>query len=360
MRDHILVVFAATVLLTAGPALPQATVNVPLGARGDVQGLKLVPIGGVKARAERVDDADNGKAALKVTFQKTGEERRLLALEARPRGSLIGVRAVALRYRLKLAKGRSPRPAVTVFEQGGGVWFKVGSSPVTTGEFADRRLSVASLRQAAFSDDESGELEWDNVEKVWIGLVIDGPAEGTFELSDARLTSEPYKPTQPLRITGDGPGKWNVGKDPAVKATLTTPAEGPGGKSCMKFEFRFPGGRHMYAVPSTPVQSAELEGYRALRFTYKATLPEGIQGLLVMLGERGGAQYCADPAPPPSADWTTLTIPLEKFKLGGWSKDANGRLDLEQVGRVMIAAHGTAAGAGGTGTIWVTDIELVP
>jgi hypothetical protein len=116
----------------------------------------------------------------------------------------------------------------------------------------------------------------------------------------------------------------------------------------------------MYAIPSTPVPEQGLEGYRALRFTYKASLPAGIKGLLVTLGEHGGGQYFADPAPPASADWTTITIPFENFKKAGWAKDTNEKLDLDQVDRLMIGVHGTASGAGGGGCIWVTDIEFVP
>jgi hypothetical protein len=193
-----------------------------------------------------------------------------------------------------------------------------------------------------------------------VGLTIDGPAEGVLEISDVRFTREPYKPTKSLRITGDGPGVWSVGKDPAVEATLTTPNEAPGGKACMKFEFKVPGGRHMYAIPSTPVPDTELDGYRALRFTYKAALPDGIKGLLVTVGEHGGGQFYADPPPPASAEWTTVTIPFASLKFAPWSKDPNGRFDLGQVDRVMIGTHGTASGKGGPGVICVTDVELIP
>jgi len=84
---------------------------------------------------------------------------------------------------------------------------------------------------------------------------------------------------------------------------------------------------------------AEWGGYRGLQFTYKATLPAGnptLQGLLVSLHERDGSQYYASPAPPPAADWKTMTIPFTSFKLGEWSKDENGRLDVDQIASVSI------------------------
>jgi hypothetical protein len=341
-------------LLLAGAAFAQPEVNVPLTE------VKLAGVSGVEAKLAPAADSALGKGAVRATFRKAGDERRMLALEARPARAIAGARAVALRYRLTLAKGGAPRLALVCFDPDGGAWFKVGSEPLAVGAAAEARLPVGSIKPAAFSRKPGAELDWDRVQKVWLGVVFDGPAEGTFEVADARFTSEAYRPTRPLRITGDGPGAWSAGQDPAVQSTLTTPNEGPGGKPCMKYEFALPGGRHMYAIPGTPMPAAEVEGYQALRFTYKATIPEGIKGLLVMLGEQGGAQYWADPMPPPSAEWTTITIPFDQFTLGTWTKDADGKLDIGQVNRVFIGLHGAAAGNGGSGTIWATDVEFVP
>lgn len=315
---------------------------------------------GFQADLETVPNADEGRPALRATFVKTGEERRLLALEGQPEARPVGVKALVLRYRLNLTRGESLRPAVVVFDQEGGSWYKVGGTPLAAGGFMDCRLPVAALRPTAFSSGAATEPDWNRVARVWVGVVVDGPAQGSIALSEARFTDEPYRPTQPLRVTGEGPGRWNVSQDPAVRSTLTTPTEGPEGQPCMKYEFTLPGGRHMYAIPHTPVVAQELEGYTALRFTYKATIPEGINGLLVTLWERGGAQYMADPPPPPSAEWTTITLPLDHFILGGWTKDDNGRFDLDNLTTVAIGCHGTAQGAGGSGTIWATNIELVP
>jgi len=320
---------------------------------------------GFQAELETVPNADEGRPAWQATFVKTGEERRLLALEGQLEASPIGVKALVLRYRLTLTQGEALRPAVVVFDQEGGSWYKVGGTPLEVGGFMDCRLSVAALRPTAFSPSSGraaplSRLDWNQVARVWVGVVVDGPAQGSIALSEARFTDEPYRPTQPLRVTGEGVGKWSVSQDPAVQSTLTTPNEGPEGQPCMKYEFTLPGGRHMYAIPHTPVVARDLEGYTALRFTYKATLPEGIKGLLVTLWERGGAQYMADPPPPPSAEWTTITLPLDQFTLGGWTKDDNGQFDLETLTTVAIGCHGTAQGEGGSGTIWATDVELVP
>lgn len=358
-----LVFRACGVLTLLAPNLvsAQEAVNVPLGGGPNgIDGLRLAAVSSMTAKLEKKTPADNGKAAIAVAFRKTDDQRRLLALEAQPKVSPAGAKAVVLRCRVNLSQGDSPRPALVLFDRSGGSWYKVAPNQVSRGSFAEIRISVQGLRRTAFSGEGTGELEWDRLAKVWVGLVLEGPAEGRFELSEARFTSEPYKPSGPLRVTGDGAGTWSVGNDPAARVSLTTPNEGPGDKPCMKLDFQFPGRRHMYAVPSTPLPVVELEGYGGLRFTYKATLPQGLAGLLVMLGERNGAQYFVDPPPPASADWTTVTIPFANFRLGTWSKDSNGKLDLEEVDRVMIGVHGTAAEDVGNGTIWATDIEFVP
>lgn len=342
-------VFLLALALSMAFSLAQGDGNVSL------ESVKWVPLGGLEARLDRASSGE----ALRVTFTKPGQERRLLALEFPAPGDLSGYRAVVLRYRIQLPQGQAPRLALLAFDRGGGAWFKVQPYPVAVGEATEGRLSLASLQRAAFSREAGEAPAWDRIEKVWVGWVLEWPAEGSLEVQQISFTREPYRPTAPLQITDDGPGQWSVGQDPAVQSTLTTPHEGPNGQPCMKFEFTFPGGRHMYATPFTPVPPGDREGYRALRFTYKATLPEGIEGLLVMLGE-GSGQFFADPPPPPSADWTTLTLPFEQFKLGSWSQDDNGQLDLERVDRVYIAVHGTAAGNGGSGILWATEIQFVP
>ena len=349
---------AACCFLVAAPFLA-ADPNLPLGGGpAGIEGLTAPLADG--AQSTLVPDAkgDDGRPIVLLALAKQDEERRFFPLEAKLRGDPTGARALQLRYRLALTAGQAPRPAFVAYEREGGVWFKVGQ-PAAVGEWTDGRLSLGSLRPAAFSQDASGALEWDQVEKVWVGFLFDGPAEGTLSVAEARFTDQPYQPTQPLRITGDGAGQWAAGQDPAVQSSLTTPNEGPNGEPCLKYEFTLPGGRHMYAIPAIAMPAADLEGYSALRFTYKATIPEGINGLLVMLGEQG-AQWLADPPPQPSAEWTTITIPFDRFQLGAWTKDDNGQLDVEEVDRVFIGCHGAAAGAGGTGTIWVRDVEWVP
>ena len=350
-------ILLAVSVLAIAPHVSAEEVLIATGA--DV---RVVPIGDVAAKLTR-----SGNAA-RIEFDKTGDVRRLLGLEAKLAEPMAAPKALEMEYSIALGSGPTPRPAAVVYERGGGAWFKVGNRAIVTGEvhggtaeLCRVRMPMGGLKEAGFSNDASGKLEWEQVERMWIGLVMDDPTKGVLTFMSAKLTDEPYTPTHPLNVTNaTNAGTWSVGHDKAAKATLTTPSEGPGGGKCMKLEFTFPGGRHMWVVPSTPVPEAELEGYRALKFTYKADLPDGIKGLLVTLIESSGGQYYADPPPPASADWTTIEIPLANLKKASWGRDPNNTFDLADVSKVNIGTHGTAKPGPAKGVICVAGVQLVP
>lgn len=340
------VIIATACILAAGAVSAQVSVSL--------DSLRLVPVNAVRTRATHEQDA------LRITFAKADEHRRMLPLRARPAASAEGTRALAFRYRLVMQEGEAPRLAALVFDSDGASWLRLAGDLAPADELTDARVSLAALRPTSFSPQAGAGVAWDRVGEVWIGLVLDGPAAGTLDITAARLTSEPHRPTHPLRLTGDGPGAWTLFRDPAVQGAVTVADEGPDGRPCMKIEYAFPGRRHMYCNASAPVPPVDLEGYTALRITYRATLPPGIRGLLVMLAEDTGAIYRAEPMPPPSDDWTTLTIPLDELRLAEWMRAGDPTLDLDRVVAIWIGSHGTAIGDGGPGVIRVCDIELVP
>lgn len=343
--------WGALVVLAALCASPASCANVSLS------GFTPAPSPGITVGTSPSFEAD---IAARIKFEKTGDERRLLALDAKAEGPLAESLSLAVVCRAQMVSGEAPRTAVLLYDNLGGVWYRVAGRPVPTERAEETRLSTTSLRKAAFSENPEDTLAWEDVTRVRIGFIFDGPARGIIEIKSARFTDEPFKQTQPLRITGDGPGKWSPSENEAVKSTLTTPNEGPEGQACLKYEFNAPGGGHRWMIPGTPVPAAELEGFSALRLKYKASLPKGIPGLLVMISERGGSQWYADPAPQPSEEWTEITIPFENFKFATWTKDASGKLEIPDAANVHVGAHGQPSGAGGPGLIMATDIEFVP
>lgn len=342
MRTVLFAVVALTLMTAAF-----AQVNVPL------EKLQIASTSGFTAACKP------GADGLAITFKKTGDERRFLAVQGVPAGSPAGAKAAEISYRLDLTSGDAPRAAVLVYQKDGGSWYKIAANPVALATSATTRVSVAALQPTAFSNGTDKQVNWDQVDRLWAGFVFDGPAEGKLSISGVRLLDQTALPTQPLRLTGSGPGTWTSGQDPAVKVKLTAAPEGPEGKQCMKFEFNVPAGKHMYAIPSTNVTAEDLEGYSALRFKYRAQIPAGMR-VLVTLGETDGVSYFAEPPAPWSSDWAEMTIPLSQFKWASWGqKDTEDKVNLSRLTNVQIGSHGVPAQAG-DGSIMVCDVELVP
>ena len=342
------VVAAILALLSAGSGGAWADVNVSLG------GLTLAPLPGMTVTVDTATLEDGTR----VRFDKPAEERRLLALQGVPEGNPEGARALQLDYRLEMMHGEAPRLALVVFDGRGGSWYRVAGRPLAVGETRTARLSATNLRPTAFSRVDATEPDWSDIERVWVGAVIDGSAQGVLELAGARLTDEPYVPTAPVRVTGEGVGRWSLSHDSAMKATLTTPNEGPDGRQCMKTEFTTPTGAHMYLLPGVVVVEPELEGYTSLRFLYHSGLPPDMR-MLVQLTERSGAIYYVERTGPWPDEWRVMTIPFEEFRAASWGpRDPNEQLDIEDIRSVTIGSHGTPRQT--EGFIMATDIEFVP
>lgn len=334
-------------------AEPASFARIPLGGgEQGAEGLTLVRLPAVDATALPV--AGSGT---QLRFVKAGNERRIVALEGKPSGPITEEMALLLQYRLTTKQESLPQLAVVAMERDGGVWYRTAEVSPPAGQIVDLRLPLSrTFTRAVFAADADESVRWDQVERVWVALLIDSPTEATLDITRVIFTDEPFRPTSPWVVKGD----WQAAHDPAVKDAVAVENAGPENQPCLVYSFTMPGGRHMYAIPRAPTGVEELAGYSALRFAYRAELPEGINGLLVMLLEAGGAQYTADPPPPGSAEWTTVTIPFDRFQRGGWSKDDNDRLDLNEVRHVAIGLHGTAKPSEASGKILIGKVEFVP
>lgn len=330
-------------------------------AEGPRAAWSVVPVAGVAARLDALDAGDGGGQALRLRFATGGPERRFVAIEGKPQGDPATATALSAWYRLVLDGGSPPKLALLVLESDGGAWFRLGPAPLATDATAEARLPLSGFRKAAFAQDADPEPRWEQAERFQLGLVFEGPAEGTLELGTVAFTTGSARPTTPLPIPFANPSLWSIGKDAAAQCRLVPGKDGPNGQPSMRIEFAFPGGRHIFVTPSLRLQDFELDGYRGVRFAYKASLPKGIPGLLVMVTERAdNSQYHLEQAPPASEEWTIADIAFARLKLGQWSKDENGQLDLADVVGLIIGVHGTAADPQASGWILVSQIELVP
>lgn len=312
-----------------------------------------------------VDKPGKERQVVDVVVQNQADLRRLVSIRTEDVKGLAKARALELRYDIVPDRDFSPHLTVIVREDDGGAWYKISQRPLTVGretahEPRTVRVPLRAFRRASFSGDDDDQMRPEQARAIEVGLLVDKPGNAQWTIHDLTLSSEPFRPSEPFEVLACEGGHWILSKDPAVKGKVTTTQDSSEDVDGMRFAFTFPLGRHMYALPRLPLPEAEYEAYNGVRITYRATLPNGIDTLLVSLFEADGSQYVVEPPPPASKDWQTITIPYERFKLGGWSSDENGRLDRDQIVAISIGLHGTAKSGDGKGVIEVEDVAFVP
>ena len=322
--------------------------------------LTLVRLNGIEARTSVVPATDGGERALRVEFEKPGDVRRMVAVTGAVPRDMDAARVVMLDGELHLVEGAPPRVCAVLFGRNGERWIRKGVEVQPGDGPRSWPVSVARMQPAAFTETDTGAVVWPRVERVWVGLVFDGPAKGRWEVRAVRFTNESPAALVPAPLMRPGATGWQLHHDASVKAKLTTSEDGPAGQQTMRVTYTFPGGRHMYCTCSLPVSAEQPKLYRGVRLTYRASLPPGITGLLFILAEGNGACYLAEPMPGPSEQWRTVALPYSAFRLATWTPDPNSRFDPETLTTVWVGTHGAASGEGGPGWIEVAAIELVP
>ena len=318
-----------------------------------------------QTRTETITDATpldlpGVKATLRLDGQaitdidKPGPERRLAAANLGP-ADLSWAKSIRMGA---TASGTftSARLAVLAWS-GESCWYRLGT-PFKPGVATTYGVSLEGLKPAAFNADEKAPLDWKKVDQVWLGVVLDGPAKASLALEVPEITTEPLRPTTPLTVPLAEMVKWNVSKDAGAQHKAAVVNEGPDGSPAVRLDVTYGEARHLYSFFSGPVNGEDLGSYRTLRIRYKAQLPKG-PNMLISLQEPGGGQFVLEPAPPASTDWRTLEIPIADLKLAGWTKDADGKLSMDNGVTMQIGCHGTA-NPPGSGTIWIAEASLVP
>ncbi len=294
---------------------------------------------------------------LTIQFKKDGIERRMIALKMKPVEKLLEQKGLDIEANVELAEGQTARPCVMFVEKDGGSWCRIGM-PFPQNGFEKVRVNLASLRQAAFSHDENGKIDWANVTEMFIGAVVEGKGEGTLSIRRISMTNEKFVPSKPIVINVPIAKAVSRGADPAAKVSVEdTEVDGD---HVLKETFKFPLGRHMYFTPSFRLPDLDYASYSGIRLTYKATIPQPINGLLVTVSE-GGGQFVA-PAPKATSEWLSIELKFKDFEMASWAKKKgdNPQLDVAGITTMMIGCHGTANGDNGEGEIWIRKIELIP
>jgi hypothetical protein len=179
---------------------------------------------------------------------------------------------------------------------------------------------------------------------------------GSIAAAGLILTLAANRPQpQPVRFTFEETTEGWTGVPPPAGAEISLSltddtAQAKAGKHALKARYRMeprklPGLVH-------PVGGLAGRGVRVwLKTDTAATL---VLGLI----ERDGSAYMHVVQTLPG-EWLRVEAPFTSFHLSEDSKDENGRLDLEQVGTLVIAdAGGFMPGAGGERALWVDEYEV--
>lgn len=345
--------------LAAGMGLVSAQEAVmPLCAKAGQVKVELQPQPALEATLD-VITAEAGGPAWRISFTKSGPERRYIALQASAGDVMAAYKVLEMTAVVKdMTAGVTLRPAVMLFEYTGGAWYRFGLPLVVGAGEGPLRMGFNGLRQAKFSTDSNGVLDWPEVSHFWVGLLADGVGSGKVELREVSFTSKPFVPTGPLDIAVPAVANWSMSIDKA--ATHTAAMVKDGDVELPTMSFRFPLNRHMFITPAIILPEGEYASYNGLRLTYRAKTPAGINGLLVMLHEGGGSFYTTIPVPA-SAEWRTIELPFSSFQMASWNKKPSGStLEVAAITRLTIGCHGVATGDNGEGDFAVKKIELIP
>jgi len=180
-------------------------------------------------------------------------------------------------------------------------------------------------------------------------------------LAALHVAAAAERPAVPMSL-GDGTGgdgAWTCSSAAHSPTTIRVDqTAGPEGTSAAILEFEYVSDKYNWNWGTTSTGSVAAAGCVALRVTYKTDVPKGFPGLNVMVRESTSAGYWIPRGLPLSPKrFTTTTLPFDKFTLPAWSKDANGKLDIDLINQVSI---GVETGSPGKGRIFISEIQLVP
>lgn len=347
MKRLLALLWSLGILATAAEDARQ----LPLTFAGKGQ---LVRVAGVETTLSAVE-----KAPVVLSFNKSGVERRLVAVEMPLDAKTNEFHALEARVSLEAAEGQTCYGIVMLEEEGGGFWVRQSMKlEVAADQYLYLSLRPGAMRQLAYSKDDNGKLDWENVRRIRLGVVVEGAGAGKVSFSQITLSNRQYKPEKPVKIdirTGD---HWHGGADSAVRDISYQTVQEDGAKA-VKFSFTFPKNRHMYFLPTLALPEMDFASYSGMRLTYKATLPEPLDMLILFGDDRG--QYCGK-SPAGSAEWKQVDLLFKDYRGAGWTPSVKGKaLEPDAIRRMTVGCHGVAGqNSDGKGVIFIRSLELIP
>ncbi|OGV69520.1 MAG: hypothetical protein A3K19_27860 [Lentisphaerae bacterium RIFOXYB12_FULL_65_16] len=156
-----------------------------------------------------------------------------------------------------------------------------------------------------------------------------------------------------------GDGAWEAaGASHSPTTVRVEETAGPEETPTAVVEFTFSAGNYNYNWARVGTGSVDPTGVAAVRFTYRTDVPVEFPGMNIMVHESTGAAYWAHARLPLSPRrFTTVTVPFSELSVPAWSKDVNGKLDVDLIDQVCF---GFESGNSGKGLIFMSDVQLVP
>ncbi|HEY3283128.1 MAG TPA: hypothetical protein VGN26_12715 [Armatimonadota bacterium] len=150
---------------------------------------------------------------------------------------------------------------------------------------------------------------------------------------DFRLDISSVAPRARVPLVPVDQASW---MDSASPGAVPSHKSEPGGVMVLSARFPVPGDRWSYPYFSLP-PGTNLSPYGAIAFDYSTDQEGPDVQVRLMLAEKGGAMYFTEDPLTASKQWRHAVIPLGSLVLGGFSPaDPNGRLDLDQVTRLVL------------------------
>jgi len=143
---------------------------------------------------------------------------------------------------------------------------------------------------------------------------------------------------------------WN-----AYKGKLSTPREGRGGASSLRWDYQIVKGQLVF-VARGPLDSGQFAGAKGVRVTVRS---DKLGPLHFNIRERDESSY--QHAANVGSEWQVVDVRFSKLEMDADAGDENGRLDRDQIAELWIvdASGYYAPQLAGPRTVWVESIELI-
>lgn len=177
-------------------------------------------------------------------------------------------------------------------------------------------------------------------------------------VAPATKAEHPAVPRALGKGTG-GDGAWSCSSAAHSPTTVKVQeTAGPEGAPAAVLEFEFTSGKYNWNWAIVSLGSVQPSRFKAVQVTYRSDVAPGFAKMNLMVCEAGGAGYWVPEGIPLSPKrFRTVTVSFDKFALTPWSKDENGRLDVNLIRDVSI---GFETGSSGKARLLISDVELVP